>query len=241
MKFITLIMLSIFLIQNTALAVTESANSFVLPILASEIPIDDMPTDADNGDGLSGGAVTAITLGSIGAVAIGGLGFFLYKKFIAQGLASGYAIGVNNPIMPLCLDKNKIAELMQKYPDATYLKKALSKTQIKSCPISKYILIPDSVISPKSFNSVVFEIPKGYSKMNIIQAESNKDIKLEFFSDLNQANSIKFNSTTGLDNQDVLIKQTSVPNVKTGVLVYKFNTLSSKKIETYATIIEFYN
>ena len=57
-------------------------------------------------DGLSGGAVTAITLGSIGGAALLGLGGWLYKRKTAQCLTPGCIRGNIDPLTPFCIEKN---------------------------------------------------------------------------------------------------------------------------------------
>ena len=81
--------------------------------------------------GLSGGAVTAITLGSIGGAALVGLGAWMYKRKTEQCLTAGCLRGVQNPIVPFCIERDFNSEFYARinnnYP---YLKKALSLNEI---------------------------------------------------------------------------------------------------------------
>lgn len=179
-RIITFILMSLIL-QNAAIAVpTQSTNPFPLDIDAGVIPKGGgTPSGGGGGSsGLSGGAVTAITLGSIGGVALlGGLAWFL-KPYWAKGLTSGAAAGLDCPILSMCLDEKSIENIMTKYNDNPLLLKALKQDKIRECPCSKYILVPDTEICSKTFNTIIFKIPtemknqEGTIKVRITQASN---------------------------------------------------------------------
>ena len=77
------------------------------PSFNFEIAENPASQNTDNKDsGLSGGAVTAITLGSIGGAGLLGLGAFLLRRQAEKNLTAGTGIGARKPIFPICLDKN---------------------------------------------------------------------------------------------------------------------------------------
>lgn len=185
-RIITFILMSLIL-QNAAFAVpTQSTNAFPLDIDAGVIPKGGGGSSGGGSSGLSGGAVTAITLGSIGGVALlGGLAWFL-KPYWAKGLTSGAAAGLDCPILAMCLDEKSVENIMTKYSNNPLLLKALGQDKIRECPCSKYILVPDTEICSKTFNTIIFKIPtemknqQGIIKVRITQASNPlKDEDLE--------------------------------------------------------------
>lgn len=89
------------LLLNTSFvfaAPNQSTNEFPLMLETSDIPAGG-GEGKNSGGGLSGGAVTAITLGSIGGAALGGIAYLIYKN---QGLCANAAFGSEKP---LCVDK----------------------------------------------------------------------------------------------------------------------------------------
>lgn len=180
-RIITFILMSLIL-QNAALAVpTQSTNAFPLDIDAGVIPKGGGTPSGGGGSsssGLSGGAVTAITLGSIGGVALlGGLAWFL-KPYWAKGMTSGAAAGLDCPILAMCLDDKTVETIMTKYSNNPLLLKALGQDKIRECPCSKYILVPDTEICSNTFNTIIFKIPtemknqQGSIKVRITQVSN---------------------------------------------------------------------
>ena len=82
-----------------------------------DFEIAENPAAQDTGskdNGLSGGAVTAITLGSIGGAGLLGLGAFLLRRQAEKNLTAGTVIGARKPICPICLDKNPNAQIYER-------------------------------------------------------------------------------------------------------------------------------
>ena len=157
--------------------------SFVFAINENPAAGSSSPAGKDNG--LSGGAVTAITLGSIGGAALLGLGGWLYKRKMAQCLTAGCIRGLTEPLVPFCIEQNPNAEFYARinnnYP---YLKKALSLNEIHYCPHSKYLLVYDTSIEKRVFDSVKFNLPAGVKSIKITQvtdAFKNGDFTAELF------------------------------------------------------------
>ena len=238
MKKISLLLMTCLIVQNIGFAVTDSANCFPTNFVSSEIPGSQPPKKDDSG--LSGGAVTAITLGSIGAVALGGLGYFIYNKFLAKGLACGCAAGLDCPIMSLCLDNNAVCGMIKKYPENTLLNKIFEKICINECCKSKYVIIQDTSIRVKTFNTATFEIPEGYSNFRVVSANTNDNVKFDIYSDVNKEDKIKLKTIEKFSSENIIIKEGKVPCSKTGMLVTTLNGSKCSECESYAFVIEFY-
>lgn len=195
-----------------------SLNSF-------EIPINEVPPGSKGGSkdsGLSDGAVTAITLGSVfgGLAAIGGLGWYFTK--CTSGLACGCACGVETPLIPVFLK-----EFCHNFSQTTYLKKAFDLSN--KSPDKKYLFISDSEIKTKTYNTVIFEVPTDMPNFKIIQvADGFLDSKII---DSTTIIPLKSNYKNG-----VLIKQGQLTKCNSSVALVTENH-SCKKV--YAIVIEF--
>lgn len=239
------IILLILLLANLNIAFAsslQSTNLFPLELNLDEIPPKEEETTPQQKDkGLSSGAITAITLGSIGGLGLGLLGTYLYKKAIVKNLAVGYACGLDSPILPLCLCKKSTNEILEKYPNNTLLQKALSQDEIRECPNSKYLLIPDSEILAKTFDTYIFEIPKNLTKLRITQAilPNENELNLNLFTNKTQTDKIKLNTLKKDFNNGIQIKQGQILNSNLGVLVIENN--HSTNTQKYAVVIEFSN
>lgn len=133
-----------------------------------EIPINAVPPGGvDSSNKLSNGAVTAITLGSIfgGLGAIGGIGWYFAKH--APGLACGCACGIDTPLVPVFFD-----DICKDFSQNKYLEKAFG--YIKKSSDKKYLIIPDSEIKEKTYNTIIFEIPENMTEFRIIQSADGK-------------------------------------------------------------------
>ncbi len=216
--------------------------------------IDDNPASAsgenNNGDsGLSGGAVTAITLGSIGGAAVLGLAGWLYKRKIEQNIAAGCIRGSIDPLAPFCIDRNPNSEfyarINKNYP---YLKKALSLNEIHYCPDSKYLLIYDTKIEKRTFDSVKFSIPDGVKSIKITHVTDpfkQGEITTELF--LNQKasgsnkqavpDSLKNIKNETPDMEGVIMKTVSVNTLNSDSGLYVITNYSGQKI--YGIVFEF--
>ena len=207
---------------------------------------DSSASEKKDSGGLSGGAVTAITLGSIGGAALLGLGGWLYKRKAEQNLAAGCIMGAKNPIIPFYMEKNPNAEIYARinnnYP---YLKKALSLNEIHYCPDSKYLLIYDTVIEKHKFDSVKFEIPQGTKSLKITQVSdpfNNKDMTAEIFLYKNNSNTSEPETAelTTLENQEkngIIMTSLNTDSQKYHYAAYVVSNYSDKKV--YAAVIEF--
>ena len=243
-KILTLFILIVFMTPATFARVGTPAFTFA---------IDDYFNDASDtqhakrdGGGLSGGAVTAITLGSIGTAALLGLGGWLYKRKTEQSLTAGCIRGAKNPLIPFCMETDLNAEIYARinnnYP---YLKKALSLNEIHYCPDSKYLLIYDTTIEKRKFDSVKFEIPQGTKALKITQVSdpfSKKDLTVELYlykdnsntvePDIAELKNINANGSSGIIMKSLNIDFTNYPYA-----AYIVSNYSDKKI--YAVVIEF--
>ncbi len=214
---------------------------------ASTFSGDNTSSGGGGSSGLSGGEITAITLGSIGGAALLGLGGWLYKNKTAQSLAAGYIRGVQNPLIPFCMDTNPNSEVYARinnnYP---YLRKALSLNEIHYCPDSKYLLIYDTTIEKRKYDSARFEIPQGTKSMKITQVsdpykEGELTSELFLYPDNTASTQPDTAVLTDLTNEEtqrngILIRSVNITkNYQNGV--YVVSNYSGKKI--YAVVIEF--
>ena len=206
----------------------------------------DTPAGGNTGhkDGLSGGAVTAITLGSIGGAALLGLGGWLYKRKTAQCLTPGGIRGNIDPLIPFCIEKNPDAEfyarINRNYP---YLQKALSLNEIHYCPNSKYILIYDTPQEKRTYDTVKFNLPAGVKSIKITHVTDpfkNGDLTTELFftsknvqSEIDVLKDIK-NET---ELEGVIIKTVPADTLKYDSAVNVITNYTEKKI--YRILFEF--
>lgn len=244
-KQIIAIFIIIALISPTAFA-RVGEPSFVFSI-DDYFTSDSSKNNKDDG-GLSGGAVTAITLGSIGGVALLGLGGWLYKRKTEQSLTAGCIRGSQNPLIPFCMEENSNAEIYarinQNYP---YLRKALSLNEIHYCPDSKYLLIYDTAIEKRKFDSVKFEIPQGTKSLKITHVTEpfkQNDVTVELFLYKDKINSsepelAKLTNLIGKEseNNGIIIKSLNADFTNYPYAAYVVSNYSDKKI--YAVVIEF--
>lgn len=193
----------------------------------------------DDNDGLSSGAITAITLGSIAGAGLLALGGIILKRKMEENLCMGQIFGSKTPLSALCLDKNLESEFYQRidnnYP---YLKKALSLSEIRFCPDSKYILIYDTKIDKKIFDSIRFKIPEGTKSLRIYfasQPYSKGEITQELYlsdegEDFLKDTKIFENTQEGTSIHDVKISESE----KLGNLIIS----NYSNLKTYAVAIE---
>lgn len=103
----------VFIIQLQGFCATNVSNN------TFDITINDIPSgdgSSEESGGLSGGAVTAITLGSIfGGLAAGGIGYYFYKK--GTCLTGACVWDKSDPLIPICGD------IIKEYNNYPYLKK----------------------------------------------------------------------------------------------------------------------
>ena len=203
----------------------------------------------NNGDdGLSGGAVTAITLGSIGGAAVLGLAGWLYKRKLEQNLVAGCIRGSADPLVPFCIEHNPNAEfyarINKNYP---YLKKALNLNEIHYCPNSKYILIYDTSIEKRTFDSIRFNLPQGVKSLKITHVTDpfkQGELTTELFFNQKNNNSSQqgVNVLKNIQNEitnieGVIMKTIPADSSKYDSALYVINNYAEKKI--YGIVFEF--
>lgn len=124
------------IIQLQGFCATDNSNN------TFDITINDIPPGGKSrgkSGGLSDGAITAITLGSIfGGLAAGGIGYYFYKKGVC--LTGACVSSKSNPLVPICLDNSE----------------------------KKYIVIKDYVIKNKTFARFYFK-NEDFTKIKIMQ------------------------------------------------------------------------
>lgn len=145
-------------------AVTDSNNAF-------EIALTEVPAGGGkpkSHDGLSGGAVTAIALGSTfgGLGILSGIGYYFFKH--SKGLACGYACGEKCPYQPVGIENSDFITKSRH----TYLIKAYEYAQKGSK--YRYLIIPDTTVKPNTYNTVFFEMPDEFvnADFKIIQSSA---------------------------------------------------------------------
>lgn len=179
-------------------ATNNSNNTF-------DITVKDIPPGGGSekkSSGLSGGAVTAITLGSIfGGLAAGGVGYYFYKK--GSCLTGACVWDKTNPLIPICGDRIK------EYKNYPYLNKAIENVDIcLDCSKKKYIFIKDSNIKNKTFKRFYFK-NEGFTKIKVIQYSQPFTI----------SNKIpELNTKIFLENEEIALK-TEKMNPKEGILI----------------------
>src|SRR5574344_253569 len=224
-------------------APTQSTNPFPLTLEAKDIP---SGGGGGGSNGTSAGAIVGIAAGSVGAASLSGLGVLMYKAYFLQGLLTGGAVGINEPILPMCIDKKYTDELICKYPQYTLLKKALAQDTIRECPCSKYILIPDTEIKNYTFDTIVFEIPENMPNIKITQAtcDNQRYIKHDLYISSDKKDNVRLNVLKSDMTNGILIENTSITNSKKGYLIITFKkpAVINKNVQNqkYAFVIEFY-
>ena len=162
MKKLFCVILLTFFISPVFSAVTNSGNSFEIEL--NQVP----PGSSKSQHGLSDGAVTAITLGSVfgGIGVLTGIGYYFLKH--SPGLTCGFACGENCPYQIVSLENPEIITKS----NHTYLIKAYNEIENKM--VMKYLVIPDTSIEPNTYNTVYFELPYEDKEVDfkIIQASA---------------------------------------------------------------------
>ncbi len=100
---------------------------------------------------------------------------FRFKNWsLLSGTLLGAASCSESPFMPETINKNEYGFLARKLGAYPYLRRAFLTINLKKHSLSKYILISDRVIQPKTTSSIYFICPFEYSKVSIIQSSSKK-------------------------------------------------------------------
>ena len=85
-------------------------------------------------------------------------GYFAKKN---KGLACSIEAGEKSPYYPICMDDAVVWHQLNAEPDTyQYVIKAFQKNGIKECAKARYIIVADTSIENKMFNSVYFKLPK---------------------------------------------------------------------------------
>lgn len=266
-RFIILGLLFSFITQPVALcAGNQSTDTFSVNLSPADIPapVSDPPKSSGS-SGLSGGAITAITLGSIGGVAVlGGLAWLL-KPYWGQGMVSGAAIGIDCPVLPVTLDDAAVNTILAKNPCYGYLAKSFQISPISESTSARYLMIPDTAINPDTFNSVLFRIPtevknsQGLINVKITQISdsiTSNEFEAKLYTNasnkelgsINKGKEVRFEKTISRENEGIVqksgvINYADLKDDDTGALIisYKKNPLSKEVLPTkkYAYLIEF--
>ncbi len=244
MKKITILFICLLFVLNNVVysANNQSQNQFA-------IRVDSVPSGNSKKDneGLSDGAIAAIALGSTfgGLGILSGIGYYFYKN--SKGLQTGCACGQKCPYQTVdCKAYQDILASKKKY---TYLMKASEKSVIN--PNYYYLIIPDTEISAKTFNTVFFELPETNNatvNFRIIQASKPYKIKKNMpeldsniFMNPKDKNVKKIPTYTQELNSEVgyLIKNGTISNTATNIASISTENLANSN-QTYAVIIEFW-
>lgn len=235
MKKLFSIILLLFLVSPVFSAVTDSGNSFEIEL--NQVP----PGSSKSHRGLSDGAVTAITLGSVfgGIGAVTGIGYYFFKH--SPGLTCGFACGEKCPYQLVSLENPGFITKS----NHTYLIKAYNEIENKGA--GKYLVIPDTSIEPNSYNTIYFEIPYENKEINfkIIQASApinNKELDSEIF--INPKTNLAANiPTAAVKSQNgIVIKQGKISPQKDKLFAINTYYKTSNKTgvaRNYAIIVVF--
>jgi len=100
---------------------------------------------------------------------------FRFKNWsLLSGTLLGAASCSESPFMPEGISQKEYGFLARKLTPYPYLRRAFLTINLKKHSLSKYILISDRVIQPKSTTSIYFICPFEHSKVSIIQSASKK-------------------------------------------------------------------
>ena len=242
-NFSILLICLLFILNNVAFSANnESHNQF-------SIRVDTTPggnQKKDDNDGLSDGVITAIALGSAfgGLGILSGLGYYFYKN--SKNLQPGYVCGQKCPYQTI--DSKTYQEILANKKKYTYLMKASEKSSINSN--YHYLIIPDTEIKPRTFNTVFFELPMTNNaniNFRIIQAskpyktEKNiPDLDSNIFTNPKDKDVKKVPTYTKELNPDdgFLIKNGTISNVANKVVTITTENMSNKNNQIYAIIVE---
>lgn len=215
-------------------SVSNSNNTFDITI--NDIPPGGGGKSGEKSSGLSDGAVTAITLGSIfGGLAAGGAGYYFYKK--GTCLTGACVWDDSNPLTPICGDRKKeyIAD------NYFYLKKAVENEEIcLDCSKKKYIFVKDFEIKNKTFSRFYFK-NEDFTKIKIIQyskpfaiSKNIPELDTKIFLDDKEIalNTEKINATEG-----ILIKRGEL--IKNEIYFADTSLVGKNAKNIFAIILEF--
>lgn len=236
-------LLILFLFSSNLCCYSEqSLNTFT-------INIQDVPQNIpQKDDGLSDGAIAAIALGSTfgGLGILSGIGYYFYKN--SKGLQTGCTCGQKCPYQTI--DSKTYQDILANKKKYTYLMKASEKSIINLD--YRYLIIPDTEIKAKTFNTIFFELPNtNNANINFRIIQASKPYKIEknlpdldsnIFTNPKEKNVKKVPTYTKELNSDAgyLIKNGIISNLTNNIATITTENLSSKNNQIYAIIIEFW-
>lgn len=240
---ISFLLISIFIGQDAYADNKQSLNTF-------KINISDVPTgsSSQNNSGLSDGVITAIALGSTfgGLGILSGIGYYFYKN--SKGLQTGCICGQKCPYQTI--DSKSFSNILANKKNYTYLMKASEKSVINTNYY--YLVIPDTEIKTKTFNTVFFELPKTNSSninFRIIQAskpykiyEKLPELDSNIFQNPKDKSVKKIAAYANELNKEngFLIKCGTITNFTNNIFTITIENNSQKELQTYAIIVEFW-
>ncbi len=231
---------------------TESTNLF-------EIPIDSVPPGgggSGGGGGLSRGAVTAIALGSVfgGLGALGGIGYYFYKNNLV--LKPGNVFGQNSPFSTICLNDDSLLQKLKQTPEKNkHLIRALELLKPQNCDSARFLVVQDSKILNKTFNTVFFELPEQLNapmlNVRIIQVSNPYGLKGKMpeidskillnpkGKDVNEVATIVVKNDP---SRGIFVKKGQIKDLKSKIVsinTYYDSTEKTAKDQIYALVVEF--
>jgi|GEM_PF-6089191 len=249
-KFLSKTLIIAILSSNLCAFADTSNNNFNLALPKEAIPTgapdpDPSPDPSDN-DGLSSGAVAGIVAGSIvgGLALLGGLAWFYFGKGYKGGAASEQTLSA------ICLDSNAVQKFKVKGGENDYLVKALEISGVRGCPNSRYVLVPDSYVQNKTFNSVLFDVPQDMPNVRVTQVSgpfTGKEFEGKIFTGRNENTEVRLHHTIlSRENEGIVQKEGKIkPKGKSpAALVISYDnpkdTIEATGPMRYAFVIEFY-
>lgn len=243
-KFSILLICMLFILNNAVYSANnQSQNQFGIRV--ESVPSGNTKKD----DGLSDGVITAIALGSTfgGLGILTGIGYYFYKN--SKGLQTGCACGLKCPYQTI--DSKTYLNILADKKKYTYLMKASERSVINSNYY--YLIIPDTEIKAKTFNTVFFEIPKSNnSNINFRIIQASKPYKIDknipeldsnIFINPKDKNVKRVPTYTKEQNFEngYLIKNGTLSNLSNNTATITTENLSNKNDQTYAIIVEFWS
>lgn len=240
---ISFLLILFLLSSNMCCYSKQSLNTFRINI--QDVP-QQMPQKDDGG--LSDGVITAIALGSVfgGLGVLSGVGYYFYKN--SKGLQAGCTCGQKCPYQTI--DSKTYQEILTDKKRYTYLMKASEKSVINSN--YRYLIIPDTEIKHRIFNTVFFELPKtNNTNINFRIIQASKPYKIEknlpdldsnIFVNPKDKNVKKLPTYTKElnSNEGYLIKNGVISNLTNNIATITTENLSNKNNQIYAIIVEFW-
>ena len=235
------LILLIFLVSNLCCLAKQSLNTFNINI--SEVPAQPV----DDSSKLSDGAIAAIALGSTfgGLGILSGIGYYFYKN--SKNLKNGLVCGQKCPYQTV--DCSEFSKILANKKNYTYLMKASTKSVLDKN--YRYLIIPDTEVKSKTFNTVFFELPKtNNNNINFRIIQASMPYKLEknipsldsnIFINPKDKNVKKLPTYTKELNPDngFLIKQGTIKNTQNNLASITIQNTDGKTNQTYAIIVEF--